>query len=72
MGAADSEWGHLEQGGGQRQDEAPAAGAAPSVRLPCDASQATQRLPANFPLGAQQQLRALRGVLPDPDQGTEN
>lgn len=43
-------------------------GAPRMARLLRDANQATQRLPANFPLSAKQRSPALGGVFPGPSQ----
>lgn len=50
----------------------PLPGAPHSARRLRETNQATQRLPANFPLSTRQQLPALWGVLLDPTQGTQN
>lgn len=50
----------------------PLPGAPHSAQRLRETNQATQRLPANFPLSTRQQLPALWGVLVDPTQGTQN
>lgn len=46
----------------------PSSLGAPRLARLRDANQATQRLPANFPLSAKQRSPALGGVFPGPSQ----